>query len=104
MERHKTVARTFAGNRHLGMEWECIEVLNTDESTWLIFIRDQEHSAQWKTVKVVADGVVTRKANYWTAWNGTKVARSRDMGIMEEGRPDLYQQVVAFFTRNPKIS
>jgi hypothetical protein len=97
MEQKQVSERMYDGNADLGHEWECIEVLNTSEATWLVFIRDQEHSDIWKTVKVVADGKVTRKANYWLAWDGKKLAGTSDVKLMQSYRSELYGMVTSFF-------
>lgn len=75
--------------RHIGT------CLDSDNSEWLFFSKAQKHTADWKTYKIVANGLAQSKANYWTTRNSVdgSVGFSMDYFYMREKRPALYDQV-----------
>lgn len=62
---------------------------------WLIFRKGQEHSEDWATYKIVADGMVEKKANYWLVRNDKngKIGFGRDYAIMRNERSGLHLMV-----------
>ena len=71
----------------------------TDEDEkiqWFFFCRYQEHSTEWKTYKVVANGRVYKKANYWFAVNVItgQIAFSKDLEAMKTHRNRLYTKTM----------
>lgn len=75
--------------------WTRIGEAMEDGVRWLVFEGRQEHSDDWRTFKVCADGMAERKANYWLVKNTRtgQLGYSRDMAMMRETRPGLHDQV-----------
>lgn len=67
-----------------------------NKEEWFVFLKDQQHGNDWVTLKVVANGRVQRKANYWFTRNNQngKIGFSRDLAIMADHRPQLYSNVM----------
>jgi hypothetical protein len=63
-------------------------------ATWRVWAMEPNQSG-WAIVKVAADGEVEYKANYWTAWNGSRFAQSSCLKSMTENRPDLLAALLA---------
>ena len=63
---------------------------------WFFFCRYQEHSTEWKTYKIVANGRVYKKANYWFAVNVItgQLAFSKDLEAMKTHRSRLYAKTM----------
>jgi hypothetical protein len=75
--------------------WEQIGAFNG----WKVYTQAQAHSDAWVNCKVVADGKVQNKANYWFTKN-TKTGQcgfARDLAIMKTNRPELHQFVEGLF-------
>lgn len=62
-----------------------------EDVEWTLAIRE---GAEWQQVKLAANGAVEHKANYWLAWNGERMAKSTDFGLLEKNRPELSARVV----------
>lgn len=75
--------------------WKRIGEVESDGVLWLVFEGHQGHSDDWRTFKVCADGMATRKANYWLAKNirTGQIGYSRDMAMMRETREELHRAV-----------
>lgn len=78
--------------------WKLKVELKDGEQKWLLFERCQAHSDDWVTYKVVADGRVERKANYWMVKNikTGQQAYPADMELMKLHRVNLFKQVGAW--------
>lgn len=52
---------------------------------------------EWLSLKLVS---VTprRKRNWWFGWNGERLSRSRDTGLLAEHHPQIYEWVVGVLT------
>ena len=101
------MARMYSGNfPELGDSgWEMVCEFNVSQDgssskdrnavTWILFIQRQEHSDDWVNVKVAANGMVERKANYWLAKNlrTGQIGFSRDYAIMRETNEKLHEAV-----------
>ena len=61
------------------------------ESGWTMAIKA---GAEWQQVKLAANGTAEHKANYWLAWNGERMAKSTDYGLLEKNRPELAARVI----------
>ena len=66
---------------------------------WKVYTKGQAHTDEWITCKVVADGRVERKANYWLTKNikTGQCGFARDLAIMKNHRPELHQFVEGLF-------
>lgn len=66
---------------------------------WVVFEKPQPHDPSWSTVKVVANGLALKKANYWfTHQDGGKTGFAKDLRLMAEGRPWLYRYLRGVFS------
>jgi hypothetical protein len=65
-----------------------------DGVRWSIFRRRQEHSDEWMTYKICANGKAESKANYWAVRKNTgQLGFIKDMAIMRAHRPELHAAV-----------
>lgn len=91
-------ARSYKGNPPPKSEgwWHYDCTTDIGDAEWDIFCRRQEHSDEWVTFKICAEGRVPRKANYWTARNieTGQMGFTKDMAAMKEHRPELYEWVM----------
>ena len=78
--------------------WKLKAEIRDEHQKWFLFEKSQAHTDEWVTYKVVADGRVEKKANYWVVKNvktGQK-AYPADMELMKQHRPNLFKQVGVF--------
>ena len=75
------------------------QCLDDDAVNWLVFRRRQEHTPDWSTYKVVADGRAANKANYWMVRNDKtgQIGFIRDFASMKENRPKLHSKIERVF-------
>lgn len=93
--------KTYAGRipdeswSHLG---KCVE----DGMEWGVYAKPQDHSDDWVTYKIVANGRVASKANYWMARNCKtgKIGFARDYLILQINRPRLFEMVDSIVSAN----
>lgn len=87
------------GKKYLGRKpdqgegWQQIDsFLDGDEVEWLFYKKPQEHSNEWFTYKIVANGEAENKANYWLVRNNQtkQIGFGKDFSIMRNNRPDLH--------------
>lgn len=83
--------RKYKGKKPRTEGWEQIAVIE-EEVRWLVFVKDNPDN-EWMTVKVVADGRVPFKANYWLGWNGKRFAQVQDTFAIMQRRPELLKVV-----------
>ena len=67
-------------------------------TTWSIW--EMKNANGYDALKITADKPISIKANYWFGRNqsNSKFAKSRDLGIMAENRPDLLDEIIYFFS------
>lgn len=90
--------RRYIGNPPEGDDWITLDSVQDDEGArWGVYIKRQDHTPDWITVKVASVGPVLNKANYWLAKNVRtgQVGFGRDMAIMRANRPGLHAEVEA---------
>jgi len=78
--------------------WRVKAQVKDGDQKWFLFEKMQAHSDEWATYKVVADGRVEQKANYWLVKNiktGQQVYPA-DMELMKQYRLNLFQKIKAF--------
>lgn len=70
-----------------------------DGVEWFVFSKPQEHTPDWYTHKIVANGRAENKANYWLVRNAEtgQIGFARDYVYMRENRPALHAQVEIIF-------
>lgn len=83
--------RMYKGKQPRTEGWEQIAVIEEDVR-WLVFVKHSPDT-DWLTVKVVADGRVPCKANYWLGWNGKRFAQVQDTFAIMQRRPELLKAV-----------
>lgn len=88
-----TKLTTYKGNPP-GDGWDHIGTIEADGSQWLIFSKPQRNQ-EWVFYKIVANGAVNKKANYWVTRNiiTGQLAFNRDIAVMREHRPELHQKI-----------
>lgn len=92
--------KMYAGRRPDESEgWFFKTDIKDGEKTWLIYQRPQSHNDEWVTYKVIADGRVEKKANYWVVKNikTGQTAYPADMELMKQHRPNLFAKVQTLF-------
>lgn len=76
-------------------QWSQVGQCSDDGVEWRVFSKPQDHSDEWLTYKIVANGRASGKANYWLARNNRtgQIGFARDYAIMQMNRPNLFRQV-----------
>lgn len=69
-----------------------------DEGTWAL--HEIKSTGTWRQFKLTADREVIAKANYKLYWNGERLDTGKDSKLLEEHRPDLYDQVLQYLEKN----
>ena len=86
--------KKFEGKPIENNEWGAFVSKNKiDGAQWKMCF-EEDPKTNWRKLKISADGKVSNKANYWTAWNGERLADTSHLKIMKEYRPDLYDFVI----------
>ena len=89
--------KLYLGNAPSADEgWDRIgSYLDDDGIEWLAFVKAQDHSPDWRTVKIVANGRAELKANYWLAKNIStgQIGYARDYVLMRDNRPQLHARI-----------
>ena len=89
--------KMYRGNQpSLDDGWRRVgECLDEDDVVWCVFARGQDHSPDWLTFKISANGRAHTKANYWLVKNIStgQIGFARDFAIMRSNRPTLHEQV-----------
>ena len=93
------MAKSYWGNhKHNHSDWETLGSAGVyDKVNWIVYRRKGE--GEWRDIKVSARGPAPDKANYWTAWNGTRLAGSLCLKQMAEHRSDLLEGLAAFMEK-----
>lgn len=63
---------------------------------WNLYVKK---GPDWINLKVVADGSAGQKANYWIAWNGERFNQHKDVLILKENMPSVFNEVEEFVIR-----
>lgn len=96
MSEKKISKRKWAGNPPTKEGWEYVGT--TDEKLygvkWMVFMQEPLNQSGWRNIKICACGSVEIKANYRSAWNGERLAKSRDIILMRESRPGVEHGVL----------
>lgn len=91
------MGKMYAGNMpQPGEGWNQLGQCNdVDDVQWFVFSKSQDHSPEWMTIKIVANGKAKSKANYWLVRNMQtgQIGFARDYVLMRENRPELHQQI-----------
>ncbi len=96
------MARNYLGRIPESSEgWRQVGQCFDEDIEWMVFCKSQDHTPEWKTFKVVANGRALTKANYWLAMNvaNGKVGFARDYALMREHRPSLHTKIERIFKR-----
>jgi len=99
----EAMMKTYLGQvPNLAEGWQLIEKYQDDEGvTWLVFRKAQEHTPDWSTYKVAAEGRAPNKANYWLVRNDKtgQIGLAKDFALMRKTRPQLHAQIERVFKR-----
>jgi hypothetical protein len=49
----------------------------------------------WRNLKLISTNRRRKKRNWWFGWNGQRLAESRDVVLLKEHLPDVYDWVIA---------
>ena len=97
------MGKMYAGNLPKdGEGWEQVgKCMDSDDVEWLVFSMPQDHTPNWMTFKIVANGRAQNKANYWLVKNAVtgQIGFARDYVHMRDSRPELHAQVEAIFKK-----
>lgn len=97
------MGKMYAGNLPKdGEGWEQVgKCMDSDDVEWLVFSKPQDHTPDWITFKIAANGRARNKANYWLVKNATtgQIGFARDYVHMRDSRPELHAQVEAIFKK-----
>lgn len=72
------MAKRYLGHKPRSSDWKHLGPVEEGGTRWLVYVRP-DPSSPWCSVKVVADGRVTGKANYWLGWNGERYSHQTDL-------------------------
>lgn len=92
------MAKMYAGKMPDPEEgWKKIGTCLDSDIEWFVFSKTQDHTPDWCTHKIVANGRVANKANYWLVRNKEtgQIGFARDYVYMLNNRPELHTQVEA---------
>lgn len=96
-----TYMRTFQGLPVRGLPFEATFHHEPDDTAWVLQDRSQpENIAKgWRPYKLSASPSAPNKANYWfsVSTTGARFARSKDLALMLQHRPALYDALVTHF-------
>lgn len=90
--------KTYFGNHGDGDDgWDRLGIVGRcDGVNWVAYRKEQPSGQEWDYIKVVADGRVPRKANYWLSWNGSRFGTGGDFLKMAQHRQELCNMVLSF--------
>jgi len=90
-------------------EYECEQLIRQSEEgcrvtmlTFKLIERVGKHAPPWYSYKLACPkrpGGRTTKKSWWLGWNGERLARNRDAGLLAKHFPDIYEQVQAILRR-----
>jgi len=80
-----------------GWQFDC--ELDDGQMKWSLYLKPQDSSSVWITLKLVANGKAERKANYWPCYNiqENRFGFGRDILALAQHRPILYQELCKRF-------
>jgi len=92
--------RSFRGNPPNGDHWQMADSITDAQGVdWVVWFHLRAMDRGYVNFKIVADGEAKRKANFWIARNRGGGSLSRDLTIMKENNPELFQDVAACMDR-----
>ena len=87
------MTRKWIGNRPPRREGWAFDgmVAETEGAAWLLYALPVPSRDDAEAYKLIADGFVINKANYWFMFNyKAKVFVGKDVKVLRAGRPELY--------------
>ena len=94
--------KSYRGNLpEIGEGWRRIgSCSDADKIEWCVYAKPQQHSSDWMTIKIAANGYATQKANNWVVMNirTGQIGYARDFATMREHRPDLHAKIEELFS------
>ena len=102
MASRKISKRKWSGNAPEGAGWDEAGITPEFHGVkWRVskqvvnFENVEGPPSEWRPIKISSTLPVENKANYSTAWNGSRLAVTKDLLTLREYRPDLEAAVVA---------
>jgi hypothetical protein len=93
--------KNWTGKKPEGEQWAEIGIVTAHGLDWGVSIQPFLPTG-WATFKVYAIGKAPAKGNYWGAWNGERTSLTKDLGLMNETRPQLLQKLEHFLSTNAR--
>ena len=89
------MVRRFSGHRPAADRWDLeAEIEDPVGVIWQVWIRRADIATTgYVNAKVAADGRVKHKANYWVAYGPNGMTKAKDVFIMKENSPWLFERV-----------
>ena len=95
------MSKMYAGKvPELSEGWIKIKTIkDTDLLEWFVFSKAQDHTPDWATYKIIANGRAKNKANYWLARNNKtgQIGFARDYVFLREHRPMIHAKIEILF-------
>lgn len=88
--------RAYKGQPEFQEPWQCIGRLACEDNLEWLVCSKKANNPSWSTLKIACNGQAPKKANYWTGWDGERIANSRDIQMMRAHRPSLASELEAF--------
>jgi hypothetical protein len=76
----------------LSIDWTTHKKIAT-KGDFSLFERSDQPTTEWRNLKLVRSGEAP-KNNWWLAWNGNRLARSRDAAVLAEHNPEIEAWVI----------
>jgi hypothetical protein len=62
------------------------------ENGWVLIHCTAASKAEWISLKVECPSK-KEKRNWWFGWNGTRIAKNRDSGLLQQHHPEIVEWV-----------
>jgi hypothetical protein len=97
MEKGLVKVKKYLGTAADADGWQTVgDVGVADGVRWVLYV-SKTHKNGWWNAKLSAKGWAPVKANYWLAWNGERLAMTKDRKRLIEERPGLEEKVSKMF-------
>jgi hypothetical protein len=60
---------------------------------WVV-VKKRNGNGSWIPVKVLFDGIIKGRANFWIGWNGNRIPDGREVSQMDRDHPGLSRGVI----------
>jgi hypothetical protein len=70
-----------------------IEELIASRGEWTLFDVVNRSGNGWRSLHLTRDGKKLQKRSWWLGWNGERLARNCDLGLLAEHHEDVLEWV-----------